>query len=123
MNPGFVGSEQSRWVCAVEAVGVAGAVEAADGEATASRPPDIRAAAPSTDVAARRVSLPTRLVGFDCNEQPSMGGRIPAAWDWPAHVSDRSMTCLWVCGNAAGYEWHWFIDPAVTTFSGGHRRT
>ncbi|WP_405496389.1 hypothetical protein [Streptomyces sp. NBC_00096] len=75
MKPAFAGSEQSRWVCTPDAAGVAGVVvaEAVDGAAAASKPPDIRAATATR--------LLTRLMDFDCNELPSMGGRITAAWD------------------------------------------
>ncbi|MFD7834464.1 hypothetical protein [Streptomyces sp. NPDC059761] len=79
-----MGSEQSRWVCTAEAValvGAAGGVAAAVGVESATNPADIRAAAESTAVAARRVRPLARLAGFDCNELPSMGGRIPEAWD------------------------------------------
>jgi hypothetical protein len=54
----LLGSEQSRWVCTVEAVGDAVAVvaKAADCEATA-RPPVIRAAADRSAGALRRIEF------------------------------------------------------------------
>ncbi|GLV86022.1 hypothetical protein Slala03_57110 [Streptomyces lavendulae subsp. lavendulae] len=83
MKPASAGSEQSRRVCTAEAEapGAAGAAEASAGDASAHRPPDNSAAADRAAVTARRVSLVARQAGFDGNELPSMGGRIPAARD------------------------------------------